>query len=108
MKTATPIDEARLQILEILRGKLVVAHHIKHDLDALSITLPPEAIRDTALCVPLRRMANLTPHEMPSLKKLSLLVLGEEIQQGAHCSYVDAWTAMSLYRCVEEEWEGRK
>ena len=105
MRTATPIDKARLEILEILRGKIVVAHHITHDLDALSIKLPSESIRDTAFCIPLRKMANLSPHDIPSLKTLSRLVLGEEIQQGPHCSHEDAWTTMSLYRCVEGEWE---
>ena len=105
MKRATPIDGARLEILEILQGKLVVAHHINNDLDALSIKLPPEAIRDTGFCLPLRHKANLNVLEVPSLKKLSRLILGQEIQTGAHCSCVDARITMQLYRCVEEEWE---
>ena len=50
MRRAIPIDKARLEVLDILRGKVVIAHHIKNDLDALSITVPPETIRDTSSC----------------------------------------------------------
>ena len=105
MKNATPIDRARLEILDILRDKIVVAHDINNDLDALSITLPPDVIRDTSFSVPLRLRANLNPFEMTSLKKLARQILGEEIQKGVHSSCVDARVTMSLYRCVEDEWE---
>ena len=54
MHRATPIDHARLKIVEILREKVVVAHHIKNDLDALSISLPPELVRDTSSFPPLQ------------------------------------------------------
>ena len=105
MQRATPIDDARLEILDILRGKLVVAHDISNDLEALAITLPPETIRDTCFYVVLRRRAGLGVMNRPSLKNLSLRLLGKVIQNGAHCSCEDSRTAMELYRCVEEEWE---
>ena len=105
MQMAIPIDDARLEILDILRGKLVVAHDISNDLEALAITLPPEMIRDTCFYVALRRRAGLGVMNRPSLKNLSLRLLGKEIQNRAHCSCEDSRTAMELYHCVEEEWE---
>ena len=102
---ATPIDKARLKILEILRGKIVVAHNIEHDLNALSITLPAGNIRDTSCFPPLLRLAGIKSPGNASLKTLARSVLGREIQRGMHCSRVDAQTTMELYHCVEDEWE---
>ena len=105
MKTAVPIHRARREIRSILEGKIVVAHDIKQDLEALSLSLPKDSIRDTSCYPGLRIKAGLNVLLPPSLKLLSLHLLGERIQTGAHCSLVDARTTMKLYQLVETEWE---
>ena len=107
MARATPIQQAREEIADILRDKIVVAHDIRHDLAALDITLPPDNIRDTSSSPQLCRRANL-PHagtQRQSLRNLASHILGRDIQRGCHSSLEDAQVAMQLYRHVELEWE---
>ena len=104
MENATPINQARREILSLLKGKMVVAHDIKNDLSALDISLPPGQIRDTAHCRPLKRLAQLPLRTPASLRRLASEVLGMQIQKGAHSSVEDARVCMKLFRKVENEW----
>ena len=103
MANATPIDDARREILDILQGRLVVAHDIKHDLASLGISLPSTSIWDTSSCKALRRLAGLPESQVPSLRNLADGVLGVQIHTGCHSSLEDARVAMQLYRAVEED-----
>lgn len=103
MAEATPIDDARREILSILEGNLVIAHDIKHDLASLGISLPPASIWDTSSCKALRRLADLPESQIPSLRNLANGVLGVQIHTGRHSPLEDARVAMQLYRAVEED-----
>ena len=111
MVTAIPFEEAREQILSLLKCNLVVANDIRHDLASLQIRkvidLPLCNIRDTSTCGILRRRANI-PREHPhaKLQELAKGVLHCKVQKKKpHNPVEDAQVAMELYRNVEEEWE---
>ena len=111
---APQLNEARGTILWFLRGKLVVANDIRHDLAALQIHLgrhlPRDCIRDTSTCAALRRIAGI-PASFPwaSLRDLARGVLGRRIQAARpHSPVEDAAVAMELYKVVEKEWEREK
>ena len=40
-----------------------------------------------------------------SLKNLTMSFLNKRIQEGSHCSVIDARAAMALYRINEKDWE---
>ena len=108
---APSLDEAREEILELLKNKLVVAHDIRHDLASLQILLGahihPGNIRDTSNCRILLRMAGI-PTRFPrtSLRRLALRVLRRRVQtKTPHCPVEDATATMGLYKVVEKEWE---
>ena len=109
MAKATPFDNARREILEMLQGKLVVAHDIRHDLAALQIpqNVLSRNIRDTSTCQILRKEAGVpSTHPNASLRSLAMGVLGRDVQKHIpHSPVEDARIAMELYRAVEEEWE---
>ena len=107
LNDATPFDEARQEVMDLLRDRLVVAHDIKHDLSSLQLSLRPESIRDTSTCTPLRKLAGMPlSHPHAALRKLAKNVLGRDVQtELPHSSLKDARVAMELYRAVEEEWE---
>ena len=107
LNDATPFDEARQEVMDLLRDRLVVAHDIKHDLSSLQLSLRPESIRDTSTCTPLRKLAGVPlSHPHAALRKLAKNVLGRDVQtELPHSSLKDARVAMELYRAVEEEWE---
>lgn len=107
VNNATPFNEARLKILDILRDKLVVANDIRHDLSSLQIDLPSKDIRDTSTCQILRELAGV-PYEQQfaSLQDLAKGVLNYEVQNTMqHNPIEDARVAMKLYRFVEDKWE---
>ena len=107
LNDATPFDEARQEVMDLLRNRPVVAHDIKHDLSSLQLSLRPESIRDTSTCTPLRKLAGVPlSHPHAALWKLAKNVLGRDVQtELPHSSLKDARVAMELYRAVEEEWE---
>ena len=105
MRNALPIQEALEQIHWILSDKIVVGHSLHYDFDVLEYSHPYQDTRDTATYVPIRVLAGTPTGKKPSLKNLAASLLGRSIQQGSHCSVVDATTALDIYKLVEQRWE---
>ncbi|XP_041984264.1 RNA exonuclease 4 [Aricia agestis] len=90
------------EVAEILKGRILVGHSIKNDLNVLFLSHPKRNIRDTSKYKPFRK---ITKGSSPSLKVLAKEVLGINIQSGEHSSVEDAQAAMKLYCTVAKNWE---
>lgn len=95
MAKARKFDEVQTQIAELLRGRILVGHDVKHDLKVLRLDHPPKQTRDTAKFSGFRKYGH---GPKPALRVLALELLGLEIQTGQHSSIEDARVAMLLFR----------
>ncbi|AEO60540.1 hypothetical protein MYCTH_2309809 [Thermothelomyces thermophilus ATCC 42464] len=95
MANARTFDEVQAQISELLKGRIVVGHDVKHDLRVLELDHPGKMIRDTAKFSGFRKYGN---GPKPALRVLARELLGVEIQAGKHSSLEDARVAMLLFR----------
>ena len=103
MKQAISFEEAQRKCAEIIKGRILVGHALKHDLDALLLSHPRSMIRDTARHLPFRK--KYAKGKSPSLKKLTKEVLKVQIQSGEHSSVEDARATMLLYKSDKSEFE---
>jgi DNA polymerase III epsilon subunit-like protein len=98
-------QEARKQVLKIIKGHILVGHSLHSDLHALNLSHPRSSMRDTSKYFAIRRLAGLQRNMTPSLRDLASILLSRTIQDGEHCSVEDAQAAMSLYKLCEQQWE---
>lgn len=95
MKAARNFDAVQSQVAEILHGRTLVGHDIKHDLAVLRLSHPRKDIRDTAKFQAFRLYGN---GGKPSLRSLAQGILGVDIQNGVHSSIEDAKVTMAIFR----------
>jgi RNA exonuclease 4 len=97
---AIPFHQAQREVQDLIQGRVVVAHSVVADLQALGLSHPSHLLRDTA------HFPLLCPERARSLRSLVVERLGwSDFQCGEHDSVDDARAVMGLYRLVEEEWE---
>ncbi|CAI4795958.1 putative 3'-5' exonuclease [Saccharomyces cerevisiae S288C] len=103
MKNAITFKEAQKKTADILEGRILVGHALKHDLEALMLSHPKSLLRDTSRHLPFRKL--YAKGKTPSLKKLTREVLKISIQEGEHSSVEDARATMLLYKKEKTEFE---
>lgn len=95
MVAARDFDEVQAQVAQLLRGRILVGHDLRHDLEVLMLDHPRKDIRDTARFSGFKKYGN---GPKPALRVLAREILGVEIQTGQHSSIEDARVAMLLFR----------
>lgn len=90
------------EVSTMLRGRILVGHGLRNDLQVLMLKHPKRNIRDTSKY---KHFRNLVNGATPSLKRLAHQFLGIEIQTGEHSSIQDAQAAMRLYTMFRPKWE---
>jgi RNA exonuclease 4 len=95
MRFARDFEEVQKSVDEILQGRVLVGHDLKHDLEALKLSHPARDIRDTATYNSFKKYGN---GRKPALRKLAQEILNVEIQTGQHSSMEDARVAMLIFR----------
>lgn len=109
--TAMDADKCSALVAKMLKGKILVGHGLKNDLDVLGFTHPWSHTRDTAKYEPFlkktKKNALCTLPQPRKLKDLALTKLGREIQKigESHCSIEDAIAALDLYKKAGKKWE---
>lgn len=95
MATARTFDEAQAQVADLLKGRILVGHDVKHDLRVLELDHASRMIRDTAKFAGFKKYGH---GPKPALRVLAKELLGVDIQGGQHSSIEDARVAMLLFR----------
>lgn len=102
MPTARTFEEVQSQVAELLKGRILVGHDVKHDLQVLMLEHSPKFIRDTAKFPGFKKYGN---GRKPALRVLAQEILGVEIQTGQHSSIEDARVTMLLFRKHKNEFD---
>ena len=87
LQGAPQFKEVQAEVSELLKGRIVVGHAIKHDFKVLFLDHPKKMIRDTSKYKPFRAAFG---GRTPSLKNLSERFLGVAVQTGEHSSVQDS------------------
>jgi len=102
LDNAPPFKVVQRQVAQAIKGKILVAHSVKNDLDVLMISHPRHLIRDTSTYEVFRKKYQ---GYAPSLKNLARDYLHMNIQDGEHDSVEDARATMKLYLMHYRDWE---
>lgn len=95
MATAREFADVQAEVAQLLHGRILVGHDLKHDLDVLILDHPRKDIRDTAKFSGFKKYGH---GPKPALRVLAREILAVEIQTGQHSSIEDARVAMLLFR----------
>jgi RNA exonuclease 4 len=103
---AMEVVDCRQKVANLLRGKILVGHALKNDLDALLLQHPKQDIRDTAKHQFFQRLG-ANKWRPRKLKDLALQHLGLKIQvKGeSHDSIDDASATMEIFKVARAAWE---
>lgn len=100
---ARPFKEVQATISELLAGRILIGHDVRHDLAVLELTHPTPQLRDTARHSSFRRFGH---GPKPALRVLAREILGlDDFQKGEHSSVEDARVAMLLFRTKKSEFD---
>lgn len=102
MRFAREFKEVQKQVFDVINGRVLVGHDIRHDLNALKMNHPPRDIRDTAKHANFRKVGH---GRKPALRILARQILGIEVQDRAHSSIEDARATMFLFRKHKSEFD---
>lgn len=102
MAGAREFDDVQKEIADLLRGRILVGHDLRHDLAVLMLKHPTTHIRDTARFSGFRQYGH---GPKPALRVLAKEILNVEIQTGHHSSIEDAKVAMLLFRRRKSEFD---
>jgi len=100
LQNAEPFEKVQKEVHDLVKGRILVGHALKNDLECLVLSHPKHLIRDTS---PYFR--KLQGGKSPSLKSLSKKYLGVKVQSGEHSSVQDAQATMRLYMMFRKKWE---
>lgn len=98
LKDGLPEDLVKKEVENLIRGKLLVGHAIKNDLNVLGLKHPQQFIIDTSIYF--KKMFN---GKTPSLKRLAETLLNVKVQTGEHSSVEDAKATMRLYTLYKKD-----
>jgi RNA exonuclease 4 len=103
---AMEVIDCRQKVANLLRGKILVGHALKNDLDALLLQHPKQMIRDTAKHQFFQRLG-ANKWRPRKLRDLALQHLGLKIQvKGeSHDSIDDARATMEIFKVARAAWE---
>ena len=93
LQGAPQFKEVQAEVSELLKGRILVGHAIKHDFKVLFLDHPKKMIRDTSKYKPFRAAFG---GRTPSLKNLSERFLGVAVQTGEHSSVQDSQVSQFL------------
>ncbi|KAJ2979298.1 hypothetical protein NUW58_g7235 [Xylaria curta] len=100
---ARSFEEVQATIADLLKGRILVGHDVRHDLAVLELSHPTPQTRDTARHSSFRRFGH---GPKPALRVLAREVLGlDDFQKGKHSSVEDARVAMLLFRTKKSEFD---
>ena len=93
LQGAPEFKEVQTEVSELLKGRVLVGHAIRHDLKVLFLDHPKKMIRDTSKYKPFRTAFG---GRTPSLKNLAERFLGVKVQTGEHSSVQDSQVSITL------------
>jgi RNA exonuclease 4 len=102
MENARELEAVQADVANLLKGRILVGHDVRHDLESILLSHPARQIRDTSRFSVFKKYAN---GRKPALRVLAQEILGLEIQTGEHCSLEDARVSMLLFRKFKSGFE---
>lgn len=102
MRFARDFADVQKEVADLLTGRILIGHDVRHDLDALKLSHAPRDTRDTARHGGFKKHAH---GRKPALRVLARTLLDVEIQDGAHSSLEDARVTMLLFRRNKSEFD---
>jgi RNA exonuclease 4 len=97
-----PFKEVQSDVAVFLKGRILVGHYLKADMNVLGLRHTRRDIRDTSW---LPKFREAVGGRSPRLKELADRFLGIKIHDSEHNSVEDARVAMLLYRSEKNAFE---